>query len=470
VSLINLTAAKPARSNQRVPPHNLQAEESVLGAMMLSREAIADVVEVINASHFYKPTHAHVYEAVISLYGGGEPIDSVTVAEELERAGLLESVGGPSMLLELQANTPAISNAAFYARIVEERALLRRMIAVSAEIAETAYSVPDDVIGALDEAEAKIFDVAQKRVTDTTSAMSEVIGATLDRIEALYDRGDAITGTATGYSDLDKVLAGLQPNAFYVVGARPAMGKTAFALGMATHAAVREGRPVLFFSLEMSKLELTQRVLCSEARVDASKLKIGDLSEGDWQRISHAVGPLTESPLYIDDNPHTSVMEIRAKSRRLKSKVGDLGLIVVDYIQLMSGRTNAESRQVEVAEISRNLKILARELECPVIALAQLNRGVEQRQDKRPMLSDLRESGSLEQDADAVMFLYRDEVYDPQSQDAGIAEVIVAKHRAGPTANVRLAFIGKHTRFMDMARGYQSQSAPQQSSAPPDEF
>ena len=883
----------------RVPPNNLRAEESVLGAMLLSREAIAEVVEILEPDHFYKPAHGHLYDAIMSLYSGGEPVDAVTVAEELQRAGLLDEVGGPAVLLDFQATTPAISNAAHYAKIVEEHALLRRMIVVSNEIAESAYSIPEDVVKAVDEAEARMFDVAQRRVTNTTAAIRDLLPANLDRIEMLYDRGEAITGSSTGYLDLDEKLAGLQPSALYVIGARPAMGKalaldtpiatpsgwstmedlvvgdlvfdergaptsvtykspvftdhecfdvvfddgsvivadaehqwhtwgdqtpesehatrttaeivltlrvgaderpnhwipvaepldcaeadleldpyllggrlgqqhthipseylrasvkqrlallqglmdvdgymvagattcrvalstkqltrdvrelvhslgyrtsavesrgttvlsfsaldsvfrrspnaeaqqivtapnsgqrwrsivdvrpvdrvstqcitvdspshlylagramipthnTAFALGMAANSAMKDNRPVLVFTLEMSQLELSQRLLCSEALVDAGRVKTGRLEEGEWNRISHAVGRLAEAPIYIDDNPHTSVMDIRAKARRLKSREGDLGMVVVDYIQLMTGRSGAESRQVEVSEISRNLKILARELDAPVVALAQLNRSLEQRTDKRPMLSDLRESGcmpastrvtladgsettmgelletgatpnvlavdergrivsrrlrktfpsgvkdvyrmtlasgrsvdatanhkfltidgwtplgdlqpggqylavprqlpvsgspverpeaelvmaapltgdgstvtaakhlefidvatsdiywdevvsieplgdqpvfdvtvdevhnfiangivahnSLEQDADVVLFLYRDEVYDEGSPDKGVAEVIIAKHRNGPTGKARLAFRGQYTRFDNMAK------------------
>ena len=452
IDLTSPGAPTSSRSGPRRLPHNLQAEESVLGAMLLSREAIADVVEILDSDHFYKPAHGHMYSAIVSLYGAGEPADPVTVANELNTAGLLEAVGGPSLMMGVQAATPAVGNASHYARIVEEHALLRRLITVSNEVAESAYDMPEDIIKTIDEAEAKIFDVAQRRMTNSTSQIKDLLEANLDRLEALYERGESITGTATGYDDLDKLLSGLQPNALYVVGARPAMGKTAFLLGMAANAAMRENKPVLLFSLEMSNLELSQRILCSEALVDSTRVKTGQLREDDWSRISHAVGRLAEAPIYIDDNPQTSVMEIRAKSRRLKSRIGDLGLVAVDYIQLMSGRAGAESRQVEVSEISRNLKILARELECPVIALAQLNRQLEQRADKRPMLADLRESGSLEQDADAVLFLYRDEIYDPESPDQGIAEVIVAKHRNGPTDRVRLAFRGQYTRFDNMAR------------------
>ncbi len=438
----------------RIPPHNLDAEQSVLGAMLLSRDAIAAVAETIAADDFYKPAHGHVYEAVTALYGSGHPVDPVTVAEELERSGLLESVGGAATLISIQDRTPATTNASRYAQIVSELALLRRMISVANEIAELGYQRPDDVIKAVDEAEARIYDVAQRRLTTSTAAIRDLLSASLDRLEHLYEQGDALTGTPTGFLDLDELLSGLQPSALVVVGARPAMGKTAFALGLAANAALSTAspRPTLVFSLEMSQIEITQRLLCSQAKVDATRIRNGKLSADDWTKISHTVGRLAEAPIWIDDNPNVSVMEIRSKARRLKSKIGDLGLIVVDYIQLMSGRSGAESRQVEVAEISRGLKILARELEVPVVALAQLNRGLEARTEKRPMLSDLRESGSLEQDADVVMFLYRDEVYNPESADAGMAEVLVAKHRAGPTGLIRLAFNGKYTLFENMAK------------------
>ncbi|MCU0271597.1 MAG: replicative DNA helicase [Acidimicrobiales bacterium] len=437
----------------RIPPHNLDAEASLLGAMLLSRDAIADAIEIVSADHFYKPAHGHLFDAITSLYGAGEPVDPVTVAEELARAGLLEAIGGPAVLLGIQASTPATSSAAKYARIVHEHAVLRRLIGAANEIAEIGYSRPEDVIKAVDEAETLIYQVGQGRVSDTLAEIRTLLDANLDRLEQLYERGDAITGTPTGYTDLDALLSGLQPSALVIVGARPAMGKTAFALGMAAHAAIEANRPVLLFSLEMSQLELTQRLLCSESRVDSKNVRDGKLTESDWSKISHGVGRLAEAPIWIDDNPNVTVMEIRAKARRLKSRVGDLGMIIIDYLQLMTGRSSAENRQVEVSEMSRGLKILARELECPVVALSQLSRGLELRHDKRPMLADLRESGSIEQDADVVMFLYRDEVYNAESPDLGTAEVIVAKHRAGPTGTVRLAFLPHYTRFANMARG-----------------
>jgi replicative DNA helicase len=297
-----------------------------------------------------------------------------------------------------------------------------------------------------------VFQVAERRVTDSLRPLHDLLADSLDRLEALYDRGESITGIPTGYLDLDERLSGLQPSSLVIVGARPSMGKTALALGMASHAAMEARIPVLYFSLEMSHSELTQRLLCSEARVDSSRIRNGRLLESDWPKISHAIGRLGEAPLYIDDNPNLTVMEVRAKARRLKSRLGQLGLVVVDYLQLMSSRNNAENRQVEVSEISRGLKILARELEVPVVALSQLSRNLEMRADKRPVLADLRESGSLEQDADVVMFLYRDELYHPESPDRGTAEIIVSKHRNGPTGSTQLAFLDHYTRFANMAR------------------
>ena len=445
-------AAVQERRDVRVPPHNLVAEESLLGAMLLSRDAIADVLEIVTAEHFYRPAHARVFEAVHSLYSAGDPADAVTVAESLERNDTLEAIGGLDGLLSLQMNTPATSNAASYARIVRENHTLRRLIEVAGEIAELGYGRPDDVTKAVDWAENLMYQVAQGQVGDNTVQLSELLDGTLDRLEELYERGGTITGTATGYKDLDKLLSGLQPSSLYVVGGRPSMGKTSFALGMAAHAAIRGQRPVLVFSLEMGHMELTQRLLCSEARVDSTKMRDGRLDDADWNGINAAIGRLAEAPIWIDDNPNVTVMEIRARARRLKSQVGDLAMVVVDYLQLMTGRQSADNRQVEVAEISRGLKILARELECPVVALSQLSRNLEMRQQKRPILADLRESGAIEQDADVVMFIYRDEVYNPDNTDtAGTAEVIVAKNRNGPTATTTLAFLSRFTTFANFA-------------------
>jgi replicative DNA helicase len=442
--------SSPSHVVGRIPPHNLEAEESVIGAMLLSRDAVAAALERCTAADFYRPSHAQIFSAITAIYGRGEPADAVTVAEELRRAGALEEIGGAAALVTLQSNTPAISNAGRYAAIVEEHALLRRLIGVANEIAEIGYGLPDDVTAAVDRAETMVFEVAQRRTTDSVEEISNLLTATLDRLEQLVDRGEEITGVPTGYTDLDKLTAGLQPSNLVVVGARPSMGKTAFALGAATHAAMA-GIPVLFFSLEMSHLELAQRVLSAESRVDATRMRNGRLIDSDYTKLTGAISRIGHAPLHIDDNPNVTVMDIRARARRMKSREG-LGLVVIDYLQLMSGRHNSENRQVEISEISRGLKVLARELDVPVVALSQLSRTLESRADKRPMLSDLRESGAIEQDADVVMFIYRDERYEPETEKRGTAEVIVSKHRSGPTGTIELAFVDSYARFANMAR------------------
>ena len=433
----------------RVPPHDIDAEESLLGAMLLSNDAVGVAIEICRAADFYKPAHGHIFTAIVALFERGEPVDAVTVADELRRADLLGQIGDPTLLVSLQANTPSFANAGHYAHIVEEHALLRRMIGVASEMAELGYSVPEDVTAAVDQAERMVFDLSERRTADSVEALRNLIGPSLDRIEELSHRSSRITGVATGYGELDEILAGLQPDSLTIVGARPAMGKTSFALGMLAHVGTVLRRPALLFSLEMGHLELTQRLLASEARVDSQRMRTGHLHDTDWAKVGTAVSRLSESTIFIDENPQLTVMDIRARARRLKKSEGDLGLVVVDYLQLMTGRGRAESRQVEVAEISRGLKILARELACPVVALSQLSRGLEARQDKRPMLSDLRESGSLEQDADVVLFIYREEQYDPDTpiDRRGIAEIIVAKHRNGPTGSAHLVFLGQYARF-----------------------
>ena len=455
VQSIEEARERQARADRgRIPPHNLEAEESLLGAMMLSRDAITAAVEArVDEADFYKPAHGHIFNAVMGLYSQGEPVDPVTVAEELRRSDLLEALGGRPALMRIQGGTPASANAGHYARIVGELALLRRLIAVAGEIAESAYSQPDDVTETVDRAEARIFEVAEKRVAESMVRIFDTVTETVNQLESMYHEEGAVTGVPTGYNDLDALTLGLQPSNLVIVAARPGMGKTSFALGAASNVAIATRRPVIFFSMEMGAVELTKRMLSSEARVESRKLQTGNLTDADWTRLSTAMGHLGEAPLYIDDNPHCTVMEMRAKARRMKARHGDLGLIVVDYLQLMqpSGK-RSENRQVEVAEISRGLKILARELDCPVVALSQLNRQLEYRADKRPMLADLRESGSLEQDADVVIFLYRDEIYNPDSEQRGTAEVIVAKHRNGPTGVARLAFLDHLTKFANMAR------------------
>jgi replicative DNA helicase len=390
------------RSDSRVPPHNLNAEESLLGALLLSRDVVDQIGELgVMVDHFYKPSHQHIYAAIRGLMAMGQPVDAVTVADELRRNGLLDEIGGPQTLLELQNATPAISNASRYAKIVQDTAMLRKLIGVASEIAEIAFLEPDDVTKALDEAETKVFEIAEDRITDTTRSLSDLLPLAMDKLQETFERGDIITGTATGFHDLDEILSGLQPSTLNIIGARPAMGKTSLGLGIAAYVAQTSRRPVLIFSLEMGHTELTQRILSSEAEVDSQKLRTGRLVEADWTKIGKAINRL-DVPLYLDDNPRVTVMEIRAKARRMKARQGGLALIVIDYLQLMSGGSSAENRQLEVSEISRGLKILARELEVPIIALSQLSRNLETRGDKRPMLSDLRESGCLTADTRLV--------------------------------------------------------------------
>ncbi len=394
--MVSMEDARRRTIGARVPPHNLEAEESLLGAMMLSREAITAAIEArLEPGDFYKPAHGVIFEAAYGLHSRGEPVDPVTVAEELRRASQLEQLGGRQTLQRIQAATPASANAQHYAQIVAQLAMLRRLIETAGGIQEMAYTAEDQVDETLDRAEAAIFEVAERRVADSIMQLRPALEEALDQLNALYDRDGDIVGTATGYHDLDALLLGMQPSTLTIIAARPGQGKTSLALGMAQHVALHGAKPVLFFSMEMGYLELTKRLLASEARVPSRKLQTGKLSEHEWPRVSHAIGRLAEAPFFIDDNPHCTVMEMRAKARRIKARYGDLGLIVVDYLQLMTTPGRSENRQVEVSELSRGLKILARELEAPVVTLSQLNRQLEYRQDKRPMLADLRESGCL---------------------------------------------------------------------------
>src|SRR3954453_10540458 len=380
--MVSIEDARRRANGARVPPHNLEAEESLLGAMMLSREAITAAVEArLEPVDFYKPAHGAIFEAAYGLHTRGEPVDPGTVAEELRRSAQLEQLGGRGTLLRIQAATPASANATHYAQIVAELAMLRRLIETAGGIQEMAYSAEEAIDETLDRAEAAIFEVAERRVADTIMQLRPALEETLDQLNALYDRDGDLVGTATGYHDLDALLLGMQPSTLTIVAARPGQGKTSLALGMAQHVALHGRKPVLFFSMEMGYLELTKRLLAAEARVSSRKLQTGKLSEHEWPRVSHAIGRLAEAPFFIDDNPHTTVMEMRAKGRRVKARYGDLGLIVIDYLQLMSSGRKVESRQVEVSELSRGLKILARELEVPVMCLALLNRQVEYRRD-----------------------------------------------------------------------------------------
>lgn len=434
----------------KTPPHNLEAEASLLGSMLLTTDAILEASRFVRPDHFYKPLNGQIFEAICALSDRGEAVDAVTVSHELASAGVESEGASSGALMALSATGSTSVNT--YANIVYDQAILRGLIRSAQGIISNCYARPDDVTDAIDEAERLIFSVAQGKVGESSSSLAELSGEILDSIEEMHNRGTALTGTPTGFLDLDRLTSGLQAGTLVVVGARPAMGKSAFAIGMALNAAKQSGRPIMFFSLEMSKLEVGKRMLSSQGHIDQHILRTGRLNDdSDWVRIGSALADIEKLPINIYDDPNITVRDIRARARRMKSKHGDLGLIVIDYLQLMTGRGSAESRQVEVSEMSRGLKILARELETPVVALSQLSRSLEQRPDKRPMLSDLRESGAIEQDADIVMFLYRDDVYNTESPDRGQAEVIIAKHRAGQTGVVRLAWLPQYTSFENMA-------------------
>jgi replicative DNA helicase len=442
------------RSTGRVPPHNLQAEESLLGAVLLSKDALAAVAETgLVVDEFYKPAHAHIYSSILSLDSRGEPADPITVADALARDGLLEATGGIPALMALQADTPATSNAGRYARIVRDMAQLRSLIGAAGDIAEMSYALPDDVPATLDRAETLMFAIGQGNLTDSMVTLDAVLDEGLASIEAHYERGEALTGLPTGFVDLDEMLCGLQGGDLIVVGARPSVGKSAFALDMARHVVAEKCRPVLLFSLEMSREQLAHRVFAAESRVDLARVRSGRLLDSDWPKLRMAAQRLAGAPLLIDVNRDLTINEIRAKARRARSSYGDLGMVIIDYVQLMrSDAAKAENRQLEVARISRGCKVLAGELGVPIVALSSLSRNVELRADKRPVLADLRESGALEADADVVVLLYRDELYDVESRERGTAEVIVAKQRNGPTGTVRLAFLGPTAKFANMAR------------------
>lgn len=435
----------------RVPPHDSEAEQSLLGSMLLSDDVIPEVAEIVNQDSFYTDVNRHIFEAILELYSKGEPADPITVSDKLMEAGVLEAVGGKSYIHTLVNVVPTAANAKYYAEIVEKNGLLRSLIKVATEIASLGYEPGSEVERVLDKAESLIFGVASKRISEKFTHIKDLLIDSFEQIEHLYEKKATVTGLATGFKDLDEITSGLHKSDLIVVAARPSMGKTSFALSMAQNIALNQKVPVALFSLEMSRHQLVQRLMCSEARVDAQSLRTGNLNEDDWPKLSAAVGRLAEAPVFIDDTPNMTILELRAKARRLMAKE-KLGLIIVDYLQLMQGHKRADSRQQEISEISRALKILGRELNVPVIAVSQLSRAVEQRQDKRPMLSDLRESGAIEQDADLVIFIYRDEYYNRDSEERGIAEIIISKHRNGPTGTVRLVFLEHYTRFADLAK------------------
>ena len=434
-----------------VPPQNLEAEESVLGAMMLSPGAIGAVSEVLDASDFYRESHAVIYRAALALYAKGEPVDAITLVDELEERGELEAAGGRVRIHELAALVPASANAGHYARIVREMATLRGLIRAGGEIAQLGWERPGETTDLVDRAEQVVFDLSQSRVSSEFSHIEELLKDSFERITALYEAGADVTGTPSGFRDLDRLTSGFQPGNLIIVAARPSMGKSGLGLCMAANLAVRAEVPTALFTLEMSKAEVTQRLMCSEAKVESQRLRTGKLGADDWPRLTAACDRLAKAPIYVDDQGSITMMEIRSKARRLKSREPDLGLIVVDYLQLMTSGSNVESRVQEVSQILRSLKVLARDLDVPILAMSQLSRAVEQRHDKRPILSDLRESGSIEQDADLVMFIYRDEYYNDESDQQGIAEVHLAKHRNGPTDTVKLSFLKRYAKFADLA-------------------
>ncbi|MCX8129887.1 MAG: replicative DNA helicase [Clostridia bacterium] len=435
----------------RIPPHNIQAEQSVLGSMLLDKEVIPNVTEILKSEDFYREDNREIFDAILDLFNRAEPIDLITVSEQLKLRGTLESVGGLEYLTNIATSVPTTTNARHYAKIVEEKSILRSLIRASSDILNMGYEAAEEVSYVLDRAEKNIFDILQKRNLQGFAPIKDVLVDTFNKLEELYNSKGVVTGIPTGFTDLDYKTAGLHNSDLVLIAARPAMGKTAFVLNIAQYAAVHAKVPVAIFSLEMSKEQLVNRMLCCEAMVDSQRMRTGKLEDDDWQKIARALGPLSEAPIYIDDTPGTSIMEIRAKCRRLKLEK-NLGMIVIDYLQLMQGRGKNESRQQEISEISRSLKILAKELSVPVLTLSQLSRGPESRTDHRPMLSDLRESGAIEQDADIVMFLYRDDYYNPETEKKNIAEVILAKHRAGSTGTVELVWLGQYTKFANLEK------------------
>lgn len=447
--MTTMTEQTQMRPGYRSPPHSREAEESVIGAVLLSEEAVNEVMDVIHPEDFYVPAHQAIFEAMRELFDSSQAIDAVTVSELLRRRGELEKIGGIQYLTRLVDIVPSTSNVAYYAGIVEEHAKRRELIRAGASVTDIAFNVDEEIATVLDRAEQAVLGVAEKRASQTLFEVGPMFNDVLEHIEMLEQQGSDLTGLATGYVDIDRKLAGLQPANLVVVAARPAMGKSSLALGIAINVAAQD-EPVALFSLEMSKEELVQRILSSVGKVDSMKLRSGQLGPL-WQRVVDAAGRMYQAPIFIDDSPVVTVTDIRAKCRRLKRKRG-LSLVVVDYLQLMQA-SNRENRQQEISEITRNLKNLARELEVPIIAVSQLNRSLESREDKRPRLSDLRESGAIEQDADVVMFIYRHEYYHPEDQDKkGIAEVIVAKHRAGSTGPVEMTFQPEFTRFANLGR------------------
>ena len=438
----------------KVPPNDVEPEQAIIGSMLTDRDAVISAVEVLKEDDFYREDNKSIYRAILNLYNKSEPIDIITVKSELESMGKFDQIGGLEYLAELPEKVPTTANAMKYIKIVEEKSTLRQLIKTANEIIELGYNPTEDVEDIMEGAEKKIFNVMQEKNQKGYEPIKDVLVESFTKLEELYNRKQHITGVPSGFIELDYRTAGFHGSELILIAARPAMGKTAFALNIATNAAVRANVPVAVFSLEMSKEQLVNRILCSEAMVDSNKVRTGKLEEDDWTKLAGAIGPLSEAEVYIDDTPGINITEIRAKCRKLKIEK-NIGMVVIDYLQLIQGSNKRSgSREQEISEISRSLKILAKELDVPVIALSQLSRAAEQRPDHRPMLSDLRESGAIEQDADIVMFLYRDDYYNEDSEKKGIAEVIMAKHRGGSTGTVELLWLGSYTKFVNIEKRF----------------
>lgn len=438
----------------KVPPHDLEAEQAIIGSMLTDRDAVISAIEILKEEDFYREDNKAIYTAILNLYNRAEPIDIITVKSELESMGKFEQVGGLEYLAELPEKVPTTANAMKYIKIVKEKSTLRRLIKTANEIIELGYSPTEDVEDIMEGAEKKIFNIMQEKNQKGYAPIKDVLVESFTKLEELYNRKQHITGVPSGFTELDYRTAGFHGSELILIAARPAMGKTAFALNIATNAAVKANVPVAVFSLEMSKEQLVNRILCSESMVDSNKVRTGKLEEDDWTKLAGAIGPLSEAEIFIDDTPGINITEIRAKCRKLKLEK-NIGMVVIDYLQLIQGSNKrGGSREQEISEISRSLKILAKELDVPVIALSQLSRAAEQRPDHRPMLSDLRESGAIEQDADIVMFLYRDDYYNQDSEKKDIAEIIIAKHRGGSTGTVELLWLGSYTKFVNLERRF----------------
>ncbi|WP_231946605.1 replicative DNA helicase [Auraticoccus monumenti] len=438
-----------ARAVDRTPPQDLAAEQSVLGAMLMSKDAIADVVETLKGADFYRPAHEFIFDAILDLYGRGEPADAITVSAELTKRGEIGKVGGHPYLHDLLASVSIAANAGYYAQIVHEKAILRRLVEASVKIAQMGYNGQGDVADLVDAAQAEVYAVTDGKTSEDYQPLSALMETTLDEIEALGSRSGDMAGVPTGFAELDDLTGGLHGGQMIILAARPAVGKSTLGLDFARACSIKHGLTSAIFSLEMSKTEITMRLLSAEAQIPLNHIRKGTMTDEDWTRLAKKMGEVSEAPLFVDDSPNLTMMEIRAKARRLKQR-HDLQLIVIDYMQLMSSGKKVESRQLEVSEFSRQIKLLAKELHVPIVAMSQLNRGPEQRTDKKPMLSDLRESGSLEQDADMVILLHREDMYDKESARLGEADFIVAKHRNGPTKTVEVVFQGHYSRFVDM--------------------